>query len=212
MIIANTVDAQMYEQILEMILAHRLSPGEKIDPKAIAAASNTSVMPVRNALRALTAEGLVETRQRVGIYVRRYSEREVRQIASVRRLYEMHCLELYGGSIDREEAGRLSDLIEDTDAYAPEMMKLDERIHYMIVAASGNEFLISQYAHMFNLFRVQMYDNTVLAEQSKKDHLAILRAILEERGADALELLSDHLNRSIEFFGEGRKAREATGR
>ena len=64
MLIADTVNQQIYEIIKAMILDRKFKPGEKIDPKLIAAENGISLMPVRNALQQLTTQGLVITKQR----------------------------------------------------------------------------------------------------------------------------------------------------
>ena len=61
MIIAFTVNEQMHELILNLILERRIKPGERVNPKQIAEENHVSLMPVRNALQQLTTEGLLET-------------------------------------------------------------------------------------------------------------------------------------------------------
>ena len=61
MIIADTVNEQMHELILNLILERRIKPGERVNPKQIAEENHVSLMPVRNALQQLTTEGLLET-------------------------------------------------------------------------------------------------------------------------------------------------------
>ena len=87
MIIADTVNEQMHELILNLILERRIKPGERVNPKQIAEENHVSLMPVRNALQQLTTEGLLETQQRVGVFVKEYSDRELAQIGEVRKLY-----------------------------------------------------------------------------------------------------------------------------
>jgi DNA-binding GntR family transcriptional regulator len=55
---------QVYERLREAILAGELAPGENLSPARIARSFGVSTMPVRDALRVLEQEGLVETAAR----------------------------------------------------------------------------------------------------------------------------------------------------
>ena len=205
MVITDTVNEQMYEHILSLIQERKILPGEKINLKQIAEDNNVSAMPVRNALQMLSAEGLVETRQRVGIFVKQYTNQELQQIYELRTVYEVHCLEQFSESIPEEMVSDLHDQIEKTDPLDPHMIALDEQLHSMIVEASKNVFLIRQYNTMMNLFRIYMFrvsNNEMLA---KEEHLLILRAIRMRNQAFAMEMLKQHLNRSMGAYmrGEG---------
>lgn len=195
MIVIDTVNQQMYDLIRSMILSRELKPGEQINPKEIAAEHNVSLMPVRNALQQLTAQGLVETRQRVGVFVKKHTGAELRQICEVRKVYELYCLETYVENIDKTVILELFQQIDKTDATDRAMMLLDEHLHDMIVKASNNPFLIHQYTDMFDLFRIHMYSENDNASISKDEHLALLSAIYRGNNRYAYTILEKHLER-----------------
>jgi DNA-binding GntR family transcriptional regulator len=99
MVIADTVNKQVYEIIKAMILERKLKPGERIDAKRIAAENGVSMMPVRNALHQLTTQGLVVTVQRVGFFVRQFSNAELEQINDMRKMFELYCIQNYFDNI-----------------------------------------------------------------------------------------------------------------
>lgn len=203
MVITDTVNEQMYEYILSLIQERRILPGEKINLKQIAEENNVSAMPVRNALQMLSAEGLVETRQRVGIFVKQYTNQELRQIYELRRVYEIHCLEQFSESIPEQIVKSLYEQIEKTDPLDNKMIALDEQLHSMIVEASQNVFLIRQYNTMMNLFRIYMFRFSTNEELAKEEHLLILRAIRMHNQTFAMEMLKQHLNRSMSAYVGG---------
>ena len=200
MIIADTVNEQMHELILNMILERKIKPGERVNPKQIAEENHVSLMPVRNALQQLTTEELLETQQRVGVFVKEYAEQELLQIDEVRKLYELYWLEHFAERIDRKEVLDLYQQIETLEPRASGMMLLDERLHRMIVEASGNPFLIQQYCGMQNLIRINMYNDSDSAEVSKKAHLEILAAIYKGNYFDAYLALANHLDASVKAY------------
>lgn len=202
MIIADTVNEQMHELILNLILERRIKPGERVNPKQIAEENHVSLMPVRNALQQLTTEGLLETQQRVGVFVKKYSDRELAQIGEVRKLYELHCLEHFADRIDRTEILELYQQIEMREPRSRAMLALDEKLHRMIVEASGNPFLIQQYSGMQNLIRIHMYSENDNALESKRAHLEILAALYKANYSAAYLALEKHLDEASRMYKE----------
>lgn len=204
MIIADTVNKQIYELIRAMILERKLKPGERIDPKIIAEANHVSLMPVRNALQQLTVEGLVITQQRVGIFVRKFSREDILQIYDTRKMFEGYCMKNYFHNINRAKARALLIRQEQAHAHVGKTMRvIDHDLHSMIVNASENPFLIKQYEDMSALVRISYYNNADLedADAAKEEHLSILRAICEGDQERALVELERHLERaSRELF------------
>ena len=200
MIVIDTVNEQMYELILGMILDRDLKPGERINLKEIAQENNVSLMPIRNALQRLAVQGLVEIRQRVGVFVKCYSTSELRQISELRKLYELYCLREYVDKIDKSELMELYQQIDTGDPMERAMLLLDEKLHLMIVQASNNEFITQQYLDMQNLFRIYMYSKNDNQDISKREHLSLIRAIYKGNYKNAYTILERHLNRVEETY------------
>jgi DNA-binding GntR family transcriptional regulator len=74
--------------IRSLILTGTIAPGEKILPKQIQERFGVSHIPVREALRALEAEGLVVTVPRRGTTAAQVSLGELREVYAMRRLLE----------------------------------------------------------------------------------------------------------------------------
>jgi DNA-binding GntR family transcriptional regulator len=74
--------------IRRMILAGDIAPGERLVSRDLQEHFNVSVIPLREALRTLEAEGLVETRPRRGTRVSPVSLGELRDVYALRRLIE----------------------------------------------------------------------------------------------------------------------------
>ena len=55
-----TVADQIYQQTRQLLMSGAVPPGEKITLRGLAAALNTSPMPVREAVNKLVAEGALE--------------------------------------------------------------------------------------------------------------------------------------------------------
>ena len=204
MLISDSVNKQMFDILKRMILEQQIKAGERIDCKAIANKYNTSVMPVRNALQQLTVQGLVVTKQRVGYYVRKFSEKDLIEINDTRAMYEVYCLNKYFSRIDKTNIRNLYNHFADTEYDdLSKMIPLDQELHKTMVTISENSFLIKQYEDMNCLFSLGNYTGNAYAEVAKKEHMDILHYILEESKVKAVEALVYHLNRveeEIKFF------------
>lgn len=197
MVIADTVHNQIYEIIKGMILERQFRPGERIDPKIIAQEHNISLMPVRDALQRLTTEGLVVTLQRVGFFVKEFSEDELAGIFDTRKMFELFCLKTYFDGIDFTEARQLlAKLRETPDTHIKSLQGLDARVHQLIVESSRNSFLIGQYENLRCLFYMVMYCAYQNVDIAKKEHIDILSSICAKRKDSALVHLQAHLERA----------------
>lgn len=196
LIIADTVNKQVYEIIRNKILERQFKPGERIDPKIIAQEHNISLMPVRNALQQLTAQGLVVTLQRVGFFVKEFSGEELVEIIDTRKMFELYCLDAYFRNLDTGESLRLLDALRNTpDNHVKTLQALDDRMHQMIVQASRNAFLIGRYEDLRCLFNMGIYyaeQNVLIA---RDEHIDIVKSIRDGDKEKAILHLRHHLER-----------------
>ena len=192
----ESVNKQIYDLIKRDILERRLKPGEKIDTKGIAEENGISVMPVRNALQQLATNGLVLNRERVGFYVRKFNTDEIYRIMEVRMMFELHCMQNHMDGIDRNQVQKILDQIKCSISQQ-ELDELDHEMHRMIIHASENEFLISEYDRLNALFALGVSGGEeVNVHTAKKEHIEILNAILSGNVNKAVDQLQRHLERA----------------
>jgi DNA-binding GntR family transcriptional regulator len=87
-----TKQAFAYSQIRTLIVDGTLAPGTPLQLRPLAERLGVSVMPVRDALRALGAEGLVETTDHGSSRVANVSTSEILEIVSIRMWLEVHAV------------------------------------------------------------------------------------------------------------------------
>ena len=103
---------QVYTMLKDKILNRDVDLGEQLNTREIAEEHGISLMPVRDALRRLANEDLVENKPRVGFFVKNFSEAEVNDILEVRKMHELYCLENYFENINKEVIADLKDKFE----------------------------------------------------------------------------------------------------
>ncbi|WP_348524759.1 GntR family transcriptional regulator [Paracoccus marinaquae] len=142
--------AQQIRQALEnQIVDGRFVPGEKLDPEALAVEFSCSRTPIREALQALEASGLVRVEPKRGTFITELGVVELTERFEVMAELEAMCARLAAGrGADHEvEAIKAAQRgceeaanTGDSDAYYHQ----NTVFHQAIYAASGNRFLESE--------------------------------------------------------------------
>jgi DNA-binding GntR family transcriptional regulator len=185
---------QVYSMIKEKILNRDVDLGEQLNTREIAEEHGISLMPVRDALRRLANEDLVENKPRVGFFVKNFSEAEVNDILEVRKMHEIYCLENYFEDINREIISDLKDKFEN--GHKKYFTSYDSKLHKEIILASHNNYLIDSYLKMINHYTMLFsYLNYKRSETSRQEHIDLIDYILNGRKKEAMEILYRHLDR-----------------
>src|SRR5262249_54932236 len=100
---AETVVEHVIKSIRESVRQGRLAQGERLVVADLAKAFGVSVGPVREAIRRLAGEGLLEFTPHCGASVRAYTERDVREIFQVRGAIEGLAARLAAENIHRAD-------------------------------------------------------------------------------------------------------------
>lgn len=184
-----------------MIMAGEIAPGDRINENQLALRFGTSRGPIREALRALEAGGLVELRPNRGVFVRRLSLEEACDIYAVRAALFGLAGRLCAERLGRAEVANLKRQVtamdkaakaKDFDAYYP----LNLRLHEFIVDHSGNATLASHYrdlVKMLHLFRARSLVQGGGLAISNSEHGAMVEAIAARDAERAHRAHFDHV-------------------
>lgn len=185
---------QVYTMIKEQILNREIELGEQLNTREIAEEHGISLMPVRDALRRLANEELVENKPRVGFFVKNFSEAEINNILEVRKMHELYSLENYFDQIDKKAVAELKDKF--TNSQHKHFSVFDTKLHKEIVFASHNNYLIDSYLKIINHFTMLFsYLNDQRSETSRQEHIDLIDSILKRDKEKAYKILFRHLDR-----------------
>jgi DNA-binding GntR family transcriptional regulator len=189
----KSLTEQIYNLLKQKILNKDFKLGEKLNTRQIAEENEISLMPVRDALRQLSNEELVENKPRVGFFVKSFSEPEINDILEVRKMYELYCLKNYFSQIDKEKIAELKGKISSSNNRL--FTDYDNQLHQTIVAAAGNIYLSERYAELINYYKMLFnYLKDKRSEISRQEHLKLIDAILTNNCQIAAKTLFKHLN------------------
>lgn len=193
--VATPLRDQATARIREAILAGELAPGQRLSVDALAQEYGVSLMPIRDALRQLELEGLVETE------ARRWTRVVEPDLRCADDVYPM-IVALEALAIRTAVAGDQTSLIEHNRVFhdavrrgdAGACLRADEAFHAAVVRSAGNPTLDATLANLrarVRLLELQFFrlDD---GEQSPFEHDAIIAAISAGDRAEAERLISAH--------------------
>lgn len=199
-----------------------LAPGERISEANIAKRLGLSRTPIREASQQLASEGLLETVQRVGSFVRRIEPSEIDEVYQLKALLEPLCAKLAAQHISATDKERLRRIVSSMErhAVAGDVHRMGDAIdafHDLVLEASGSLLLPAIYAQIDGRVRWLRRRNLNLPgrlKQSLAQHRAIARAIMAKDAVAAEAAARRHVadaHRHILAASQG-KLRPASGR
>ncbi|MFE7504137.1 FadR/GntR family transcriptional regulator [Promicromonospora sp. NPDC057488] len=207
-----------------------LQPGDRLPSEGeLSERLGVSRGSVREAIRTLSALGVVETRRGAGTYVGELRAADMIQtltltvgllplesileLFELRRVLEAHAVALSAARCDDATVAGLADLLDRLEASedVDEQSALDHEFHMGIARLCGNESLVS----MVSVLRSRSRAYPVLTPETKRvsdaGHRAILRALTARDPVAASVAAAAHVTQSEVWLRERRPAPEAIG-
>lgn len=143
---ANLKSQAIYVALREQILSNDIQPGTRLVMREIANKHQASDIPVREALRMLERDGLVENAPYRGARVTTLTAKEVEETYFIRSHLESIATGLAAERITDAELARLDALMIQMRAAVdaqdgPGFSDLNRQFHWTIVASCGNDML-----------------------------------------------------------------------
>lgn len=118
----------VYEKLKDAILSGSFDSGEHLVESELAARLQVSRTPVREALRRLESEGILEARHRQGLVVKSHSPDQIREIYLIREALEGLAASFAVRNATDEDIADLEELVRDMEAVADDPNALAEEI------------------------------------------------------------------------------------
>jgi len=194
------------DQIRDMIVEGELPPGERINEGALSEQFGISRTPLREALKVLASEGLVELRPNRGTRVSAITPEEVGELFEAVSGIERMAGELAALRMTERDIERLKGLHERMERHYEagerhDYFRLNQQIHNTIVSLAGNSILEATHASLMVRVRRARYLAIQSPErwhESVQEHRAIMQALETRDSAAAGNLLLNHVRRTGE--------------
>ena len=199
---ARPLRDQIYPLVRSLILTGSIKPGEIIDEKDIAAQLNVSRTPVREAVKRLSDEHLVEVIAQSATRAVRIDRNEIWQSYLTRRALEMESAAQAAPLMTQAHADHLSDLLAQHARALErrqfvEAIEHDDRFHRSIAEISG----LSRMWQMIEISKAQldrcrhlMLPRAGQAEATLEQHREIIRALNTRDAGRAMQAMRSHLD------------------
>jgi len=203
MVLARAVD-KAYQTVRERIVRGVYPPASRITEQEIAAAAGVSRTPVREALRRLEAEGLVEFVPNQGAIVTDWNEADRDDVFELRALLEAYGAARAAHRITPEGIAELAALAREqyeesarrADGYLERIGDLNARFHRQLHAFAGSARLTTALASLIEaplmMRTFEKYETEDLI-RSASHHLEIVRALEARDGEWAASVMRSHI-------------------
>jgi DNA-binding GntR family transcriptional regulator len=180
----ETVGDQVLDHIRDAILSGRLAAGTRIDQLAIAEALGVSIIPIRESIRQLEAEGLIEKRPYRGAFVAALSMTELVDIYVTREVLEELAATIAVARMTPEVLGNLDGLLREMERATAAgdraaLFDLNGAFHFTLYTASQNAILCQLIEGLWDRSAVYRRRFTFMpgrADQALAEHREILEA------------------------------------
>lgn len=192
---------EVAERLRQRIFAHELTPGTWIDEQKLAEQYGISRTPLREALKVLASEGLVELKPRRGCYVTEISRQDLDDIFPLMAMLEGRCAAEAVAKAGAGDIEALKEIHERLEAAARDgridaFFEANQEFHRKIQELSGNRWLLSVIQDLRKVLKLSRLHSLSLEgrlQQSLDEHRRIVAALSARNAEEAEKLMHDHL-------------------
>jgi DNA-binding GntR family transcriptional regulator len=188
-----------YTQLMTMLRTRELRGGQRLRENELAERLGVSRTPIREALRRIAADGLIQVVGGRGLIVAEFDKQQVRELYALRGILEGAAAQLAARHASPSDFEMMrSILARSAEAIgSPEdSMKLNTQFHRAIHDAAHNRYLeqaLSQMSDSLALLPGTTFSAPGRAVTAHAEHLAIVEALEERRSDDAEQLMRRHI-------------------
>ena len=192
-----------YEKLFHAIEIGEIEPGERLLEIELAKRFGVSRTPIREAIRKLESEGIIQHLPRVGAVVRHLGQPEIVELYEMRIVLEATAAEMAAQHASSAELATLdalnSDML-DASANPNTVAQVNRQFHFCIVEAARNQFLTHCYHDLSNA--LMLLGKTTLDTKQRIDHVYsqhadIIIALRERDGIAAAIAMKNHMETSL---------------
>lgn len=201
-----SIQSRVISELRDRIITGELDPGTSLSEIVLAEAFGVSRTPVREALKQLQTEGLVEIRPRVGTFVSAPSRREITELFQMKELLEGAAARLLAERGRVPELDALEENLVQADAAvaAQDQARYAELVHEfhdLVMRGSDNVKLADHYQMLMNQLAYHRLVHTSLSQpgrpsRSDSEHHRVLELILAKDGDGAEGVMREHVRSS----------------
>lgn len=214
---------KVFHSLREDILSGKYREDEELREMVISKRLGVSRTPVREALRQLELEGLVNIIPNKGAYVTGITEKDVGDIYAMRALLEGLCARWAAEHIDQKQLEELEENIYLSEFHAQKMhpqqlTELDDAFHEILYEACGSKMLRRQlrdFHEYVKRMRRRSFSDSARGMEAVEEHKMIMEALRDRDGGRAEGQAALHMHNAYDNmiksgFSDARMEKERT--
>lgn len=199
-----TLTQEAYEGLRTLICTGELAPGDVVSEPALQESLGLGRTPIREAIRMLAAEHLIDVFPRRGMFVAGVDPRNLRAMSEVRAILEPMAARLAAERRTSEDLMNLRTalnelgVLENSNLSDQEraLIDLDSRIHHYIYQATKNAYLAADldgyYMHSLRIWNLGLGRIGHL-RQAVLEHKELVEAVIEGDSDQAFNVMNKHV-------------------
>jgi DNA-binding GntR family transcriptional regulator len=199
-----------YEQIWEWITTLELAPGSVINEQRLSEELGMGPVPIREALKLLAHENLVQITPRHGLYVADVNIPDLEQLSEIRLALEGLSARLAARRATADDVTVLEALRQEQAATPRQdsrrLLDIDHRFHQAVARAAHNKYLSDSLERLFGPSQRLWYlvlPNLGFLPSAVDKHLELVDAIESQDAERAEAIMRRHVK---EFYAQVREA------
>ncbi|MEU6624203.1 GntR family transcriptional regulator [Streptomyces litmocidini] len=206
----QTAQQFVLEELRRAITTGELRPGGPIRQEALAARFEVSRVPLREALKALEAEGLVVHHVHRGYFVAELSLDDLEEIYRIRELLETEAVRRAVRRMPDGTVGTLERIQREVERAAEEgdvaaMAAANRLFHFTLIEASGMPRLVRLVTTLWDAtdaYRSLYYAESPHRQQAVREHRAVISSLRRGDEENAVHWLDEHRAHAVAALRE----------
>lgn len=199
----KTLNYKVYEILKKMIINGELAPDTKLNEVQIGKELGVSATPVREALRLLSSEGLVEVVPYKGVFVKQYTLNDIKEVYQCRETLEVMAIELAIVHIEPNEIDEIQSILKKAGTDPTAIVTTNNYLHNFIYEKAENKRLVTL---LESLKDVLLHDRNVSAYDATRrqeiynEHMEILEALRAKDVEKAALFMKKHIQNGYHYI------------
>lgn len=202
----NLLGSKVFHMLQDDIINGVYKPGESLIESKLSSEMGVSRTPIREAIRKLELEGLVQCVPNKGVIVTGISPKDIADIYAIRAKVEGLAVKWAIENITQQEIEHLKEVLDLEEFYTRKnlkdnLFKIDSEFHEIIYKASRSRPLIlmlTMFHHYIQRARNASLEMPGRADRALDEHKAIYAAIVDKDAQRAEKLITLHINNAKE--------------
>lgn len=200
----GTLGTRIFDLLRDRILNGEYKSGQKLNELTLVKELNISRTPIREALKQLELEGLVESIPNKGVYVRGFSPRDIDDMFEMRKELESLAIKLAIDRMDDIHLAKIRDVFDLMEFYTQKkdqdkVSDLNILYHEAIYQATQSNYfeqILKDIHYYVSVSSRHCLEGATRMESALEEHRNILLAIEDQDRDGASELIRRHISKN----------------